>query len=89
MNNYYLNCHPHPRLTICSIVYNIQRQREETIYNVAMAFRGREKKHFSNFPANLSNNPNLDGSENIFLTASFRDIKGTVSRKKKNKISLK
>lgn len=86
MNNYYLNCHPHPRLTICLVVYNIQR--EEAIYNVTMAFRETARKNiFFNFPPNLSNNLNLDGSESIFLTASFRDIKGTVSREKETKLS--
>lgn len=35
------------------------------------------------FPAKLLNNPNLDGSENILLTASFRHIRGTAAREKK------
>lgn len=38
---------------------------------------------FFNFLANLLNSPNLDGSESIFLTASFRDIRGTAAREKK------
>lgn len=45
-----------------------------------------EREHFFNFPANLLNNPNLDGSESIFLRASFRDIRGTAAREKKTKL---
>lgn len=55
------------------------------MYTAVMAF-GESAYIFFKFPANLLNNPNLDSSESIFLTPSFRDVRGTAAREKQIKL---
>lgn len=80
VNNYYLNQHPHPWLL--NLLCHIHTEKEKRLYILSLWLSERERVIFV-FPAKLLNNPNLDGSENILLTASFRDIRGTAAREKK------
>lgn len=55
------------------------------MYTAILAFRETDHFFFFNFPVNLLNNPNLDGSETVFVRASFSDIEGTAAGGKKDK----